>query len=346
MKRSSFLLTALCALPLAFSSQAQDRDETPYDTKNFSGSLSTLRVETSGGSILVEGTQSSGVKVEMYVRPNNWPSNKLSKEEIEERLKEYDVKLGVENNTVVATAKRKRNDNWDWKRSLSISFKVYTPRNFATDLHTSGGSIRLNNLVGSQNFATSGGSLHLTGVEGLIKGRTSGGSIHLTRCRKDIDLSTSGGSIHAEDSDGNLDLRTSGGSVHLAGLSGRINARTSGGSVKAVGVKGELMAGTSGGSVRLSDISGSVEASTSGGGMDVEITKLGDYVRLSGGPGSVNVKMPLDQGIDLDLSGNRVDIPLSKFDGTVEKDRVRGRLNGGGVPVRISAGSGTVRVNR
>lgn len=346
MKRSSFFLTTLCAVPLAFNSFAQDKDETPYDTQNFSGSLSNVRVETSGGSISVEGSQSSGVKVEMYVRPNNWPSNKLSKDELAERLKEYDIKLGVEGNTVVATAKRKRNEGWDWKRSVSISFKVYTPKNFATDLHTSGGSIRLNNLVGSQNFATSGGSLHLAGVEGLIKGRTSGGSIHLERCRKDIDLSTSGGSIHAKDSDGNLVLRTSGGSVHLDGLSGRINARTSGGSVKGDGIKGELVAGTSGGSVRLSGIAGSVEASTSGGGMDVEITKLGEYVRLSGGPGSVNVKMPLDQGIDLDLSGNRVEIPLSKFDGTAEKDRVRGRMNGGGVPVRISAGSGSVRVNR
>ncbi|MGV3561338.1 DUF4097 family beta strand repeat-containing protein [Larkinella arboricola] len=346
MKRSSFLLTLLGALSLTVTGFAQNRDETPYDTKNFSGNLNTVRVETSGGSISVEGNQSSGVKVEMYVRGNNWPDNKLSKEEIEERLKDYDIKMAVENNTVVATAKRKRNEGRDWKRSLSIAFKVYTPKNFATDLHTSGGSIRISNLVGSQNFATSGGSLHLTAVEGLVKGRTSGGSIHLERCRKDIDLATSGGSIHAKDSDGNLDLRTSGGSVDLSNLSGRINARTSGGSIKGDGVKGELMAGTSGGSVRLSGISGSVEASTSGGGMDVEITKLGEYVRLSGGPGSVHVKMPLDQGIDLDLSGNRVDIPLSKFDGTVEKDRVRGRLNGGGVPVRISAGSGSVYVNR
>ncbi|MFC5411004.1 DUF4097 family beta strand repeat-containing protein [Larkinella bovis] len=346
MKRSSFLLTTLFALPFAIQSLAQDKDEAPYDTKNFSGNLSNVRVETSGGSITVDGNQSSGVKVEMYVRPNNWPSNKVSKEEIEERLKEYDIKMAVEGNTVVATAKRKGRNNWDWKRSLSIAFKVYTPKNFATDLHTSGGSIRISNLVGTQNFATSGGSLHLSSIEGLIKGRTSGGSIHLDRCRKDIDLATSGGSIHAEDSDGNLNLRTSGGSVNLTNLSGRVNAHTSGGSVKGEGVKGELVAGTSGGSVRLYNISGSVEASTSGGGMDVEITKLGEYVRLSGGPGSVNVRMPLDQGIDLDLSGNRVDIPLSKFDGTVEKDRVRGRLNGGGVPVRISAGSGSVRVNR
>jgi len=346
MKRLTFILTTLCAFPLAFHSLAQDRDETPYESRNFSGNLSNVHVETSGGSIAVEGGQSSGVKVEMYVRPNNWPSNRLSKDEIAERLREYDINIGVQNNTVVATAKRRRNDNWDWKRSVSISFKVYTPKNIATDLTTSGGSIRLSHLVGKQTFTTSGGSLHLEDVEGAIKGRTSGGSVRLANCRKDIDLTTSGGSIHAEDSDGDLNLRTSGGSVHLANLRGHIDAQTSGGSVKGDGIQGELITGTSGGSVRLAGIAGSVEAHTSGGSMEVEITKLGEYVRLAGGPGSVRVRMPLDKGMDIDVSGNRVDMPLSQFDGSVEKDHVRGRLNGGGIPVRISAGSGSVYVNR
>ncbi|WP_128545968.1 DUF4097 family beta strand repeat-containing protein [Larkinella soli] len=346
MKRSRFLLTTLFALPFALCCVAQDRDETPYDTKTFSGNYSNVRVETSGGSIAVEGGQSGGVKVEMYVRPNNWPSNKLSKEEIADRLQEYDINISTEGNTVIATAKRKRNEDRDWKRSVSIAFKVYTPRNFATDLRTSGGSIRLKNLNGNQNFATSGGSLHLEEVEGGIRGRTSGGSVHLDRCRKDIDVATSGGSIHARDSEGNLDLRTSGGSVELNNLRGKINAHTSGGSVRGDGIQGELVTGTSGGSVRIAGVSGSIEAHTSGGGMDVEITKLGEYVRISGGPGSVHVRMPLDKGMDLDISGNRVDMPLSKFDGNVEKDRVRGRLNGGGIPVRISAGSGSVYVNR
>ncbi|GAA4446915.1 hypothetical protein GCM10023189_02570 [Nibrella saemangeumensis] len=346
MNRSRFTLLLGGLLLTGLTYAQNDRDEQPYQTKNFTGSLNTVRVETSGGSILVEGSQPSGVKVDMYVRPNNWPNNKMSKEEIEERLKDYDININTEGNTVVATAKRKGRDNWDWKKSVNISFRVYTPRNFATDLKTSGGSIRISKLNGQQNFTTSGGSLHLTDVEGAIKGRTSGGSIHLAGCRKDIDLSTSGGSIHADDSEGNLSLRTSGGSVHLNNLRGKINATTSGGSVKADGVNGELITGTSGGSVKLAGIAGSVEARTSGGGMDVEITKLGDYVKLTAGPGSVRVRMPLDKGIDLDLSGRRVAVPLKNFSGSTDEDRIRGKLNGGGVPVTIAANSGNVYINQ
>jgi hypothetical protein len=59
----------------------------------------------------------------------------------------------------------------------------------------------------------------------------------------------------------------------------------------------------------------------------------------------VRVRMPLDKGLDLDLRGNRVNIPLSKFDGDVERNHVRGRMNGGGIPVNISASAGSVTVN-
>lgn len=346
MKRISYLLTTFCLCLIALSySYAQDNIP-PYQTKSFNGSLSNVRVETSGGSISVEGSQSSGVKVEMYVRGNNWPNN-LSKEDIEDRLKEYDINIGTEGNTVIASAKRKQKDNWSWKNNgLSISFKIYTPRTMSTDLHTSGGSIRIAGINGRQEFATSGGSLHLNDIEGDIHGRTSGGSIHLDNCRKTIDLRTSGGSIEAIASSGNMQLTTSGGSVRLRDLKGQIDAHTSGGSVQANNIDGNLKTGTSGGSVRLTGIAGSLEASTSGGSIEAEITKLGEYVRLSGSAGSVRVRLPMDKGMDLDLRGNRVSTgTLRNFDGTMDKDRVVGRINGGGVPVRISASSGHVYLN-
>ncbi|MCY7349050.1 MAG: DUF4097 domain-containing protein [Cytophagaceae bacterium] len=339
--------TLLLAGLFSTTAFAQDSGEAPYQTKNFTGSLSGVRVSTSGGSITVEGGQSDGVKVDMYVRGNNWPQNKLSKAEIEERLKEYDIEVKTEGATVVATARRKQETgNWDWKRSLSISFKVSAPRNFTTDLKTSGGSIHISKLIGQQDFATSGGGLHLTDVEGAIRGRTSGGSIHLDNCRKDIDVTTSGGSIEAKNSSGKMTLRTSGGSVRLNDLKGQVKATTSGGSIQAEGVDGELVSSTSGGSIRLSGISGSLEAHTSGGSIEAEITRVGSFLKLSASAGTVRVRMPLDQGLDLDVRGNKVSMPLSKFDGEVEKDRIRGRMNGGGVPVTISASSGNVYVNQ
>lgn len=354
MNRHAFLLTLLSTATLsltAFATTNDDRDN-PYQTKTFSGNVNAVRAETSGGSLTVEGTATGQSRVEMYVRPNNWNGlNKLDKAEIEERLRDYDITIAQEGATLVATARRRSNTD-DWKRSLSISFKFYTPRAVATDLRTSGGSIQLASLTGKQRFRTSGGSLSLTDVAGDVNGQTSGGSIHLDRCRATgssdrLDLQTSGGSIEARASDGLMRLHTSGGSIELNDLKGNIDAQTSGGSVRGSGLTGEIKASTSGGSVRLANVAGSIDASSSAGSVDVTITKVGDYVRLSTTAGSVRVQMPLDRGMDLNLSGNRVNVPssLPGFQGDMAKDHVRGRINGGGVPVNLSASTGSVSIN-
>ena len=359
MKRYQFLLTLLSAGILSLTTLADKalaqknnrRDEgDPYQTKTFSGNINAVRAETSGGSLTVEGGTDRNAKVEMFVRANNSNDN-LDKAEINERLRDYDISIAQEGSTIVATAKRRGNGNNynnDWKRSLNISFKFYTPRAVSTDLRTSGGSINLSELSGKQRFRTSGGSLNLTGVEGDINGQTSGGSIHLDRCRtKDrMDLQTSGGSIEARASSGNMRLHTSGGNIRLTDLNGDIDAQTSGGSVQGSDLTGEIKAGTSGGSVRLSNVSGSVDANTSAGVVEVSIVKLGEYVRLSTSVGSVRVKMPLDKGLTLNLSGSNIKIPLNNFNGDTEKDRIRGTLNGGGIAVNISAGNGNVYVNQ
>ena len=355
MKRYQFLLTLLSVGLFSLTALAGNpvttvnRDETPYQTKTFSGNINAVRAETSGGSLTVEGGTDRNAKVEMFVHSNNWNGKDLDKAEIDERLKDYDISIAMEGSTIVASAKRRNNDR-DWKKSLSISFKFYTPRTVSTNLRTSGGSVNLSQLSGNQQFRTSGGSLSLTDVEGQISGQTSGGSIHLDRCRtKDqMDLQTSGGSIEASASSGKMRLHTSGGSIRLTDLNGDVDAQTSGGSVQGSDLTGEIKASTSGGSVRLSNVSGSIDANTSAGSVEVSITKLGQYVRLSTSVGSVRVKMPFDKGMDLNLSGNRVNIPssLPKFDGDIEKDRVRGKLNGGGIAVNISAGNGSVYVNQ
>ncbi|GLU51738.1 DUF4097 family beta strand repeat-containing protein [Dyadobacter frigoris] len=346
MKKINLLLAAF-VLFITISANAQNSDEKPYISKNFtSASLTNLKVETSGGSITVAGDQPNGVKVEMYVRPNNWNGKvNLSKEEIEDKLEDFDIFIGTEGSVLKATAVRKNRNGWD-KNSVSISFKISTPRNMATNLRTSGGSIRISSLTGEQNFRTSGGSLKVSDLDGLIDGQTSGGSIEVENCKKEITLSTSGGSIKASELSGKINLHTSGGSITLNGLDGSIVAQTSGGSIKGDGIKGDLDAGTSGGSVRLAAVSGSVKAHTSGGSMEVEITQIGKFVDLSTSAGSLRVNMPMDKGMDLNLKGNKVTVSLKNFDGQVEKDRVLGKMNGGGIPVNLSANGGSVSINQ
>ena len=318
---------------------AQNSGKTPYQTKSLASDvIKDVFVKTSGGSIMVSGATGEAARIEVYVNGNN--DHEFSKEEIQKRLDEdYDLEVSVSNHEVHALAKRKHEVNWDWKKQLSISFRIYVPVDVNTHLETSGGSIHLDNLAGKENFSTSGGSLHLEALAGIIKGETSGGSIEVSNSGDEINLETSGGSIKAMGCHGKIKLETSGGSLHLENLKGTINANTSGGSIHADHVEGDLITGTSGGSVDLTQMYCSLEASTSGGNMNVEMARMGKYLKLDVSGGHVDLKLPAKQGYDLNLSADKINPPtyVSNFTGEWNKDRVNGSLNGGGIPVKVDA---------
>jgi hypothetical protein len=318
----------------------QDLNTTPYKTKSLANdAIKDVNVKTSGGSILVSGASGEAPRIEVYVKGNN--GRELAKEEIEKRLTEdYDLEVSVSNNELHAVAKRKHDGgfNIDWKKQLSISFKIYVPKAVDTHLSTSGGSIHLDNLKGHENFSTSGGSLHVDALTGEIKGETSGGSIEITNSGDEIDMETSGGSIHADNCHGKIKLETSGGSLHMDNLKGTINAGTSGGSIKADNVEGEFITSTSGGSVNLTRMACSLNASTSGGSMNVEMSKLGKYVKLDVSGGHVDLRVPANVGMNLNLSADHINTAAVKdFSGEWEKTRVKGTISGGGVPIDVDA---------
>ena len=336
-----FLVTLFATLSVVF---AQDNNS-PYFSKNFAGqAIKDVVVETSGGYIKIYGGNAPESKVEMFVSANNW-NGKITKEEIAERLKTYLVRIEREGDKLLVSAKPLNGNTWgNGKNSLSISFVVSVPEATSSVIKTSGGSLVAKNLNGNQTLSTSGGSITLDDLEGDVRARTSGGSLAISNCRKRMDAATSGGSIRAENTSGAINLTTSGGSLDLSKLSGSISARTSGGSVEANDLSGESRLATSGGSMSLRRMSGGLEASTSGGTINAEITELGKFLTLSTSSGSIDVKMPTDKGMDLDLRGSSVKMEYKNFDGQTERNSVRGRMNGGGIPVRMTASS-QIRIN-
>jgi len=344
MKKYLLLLFVACQSCVVL---AQDWNKTPYQTKSLANDgIKNVYVETSGGSITVSGASGEAPRIEIFVHGNN--NQELSKEEIEKRLKaDYELDVSVSNHELHAKAKRRHEGgfNWDWRRQLSISFKIYVPKDVNTHLGTSGGSIHLDNLSGNENFSTSGGSLHVEALTGVIKGETSGGSIEVSNSADDINLETSGGSIHATNCHGRIKLETSGGSLNLDNLKGTINANTSGGSIRGSNVEGELITGTSGGSVNLTQMACSLEASTSGGSMNIEMNQVGKYVKLDVSGGHVDLRLPGKTGMNLNFSADRISANnASNFNGEWEKTRVKGSVNGGGVPINVDA-SGSLKVS-
>jgi len=342
MKKYLFLVL-FCGSGFVIKAQS-DSEKVPYLTKSLSNqSIKHITMETTGGNLTVVASGASDSRVEIFVEPNNSRDGRLSKEEIKSRLEDqYDLNIATSGDKLTVTAEPKHK-NMDWKKALSISFKVYVPAQVSTDLTTSGGNINLKGISGTQNFTTSGGNLNLDDLSGKVKGRTSGGNLHLHNLKDETDLETSGGNIEADNCDGNIKLATSGGSLNLTNLHGHIKATTSGGNVRGSDITGELVSNTSGGSIVFKDLSCSLETATSGGNIDVSIKEFGQYVKISNSGGNVDLSIPKNKGADLKLSAEKIKTTgLENFSGTKDDDQVKGKLNGGGVPVTVSTGSGNI----
>ena len=276
------LATASCASVSEFQNE-------PYWIKEFAMSeAGNLQVETSGGSITVEGHESDRVRVEMLV---NVGGRNLDSTDAKAReaLENYQFNISKSSNTVYAIAKGK-SSGWFGNNNTSVSFRVYVPTEMVCNLNTSGGSISISGVNGKQDIKTSGGSLNIKNIKG------------------DMEAKTSGGSINVEDYTGALVARTSGGPIYLENASGNIDVHTSGGSIK------------------LNNVSGSVEAGTSGGSINANLLGLSNQLILKTSGGSIHASVPKGLGLNLDLAGNRVNTALTSFDGEVEDDKVNGRF--------------------
>lgn len=311
-------------LLLLFTSvSAQQKEVTLVNKKFTASSIKNLEVQTSGGSIRVNGDAGSEASVEIILNPNG-NSRKSGKDLKTIFEEEYDLDLDVRSGKLIAKATRKSSKG---NNPLSVSFRISVPAKTATQLKTSGGSIALSNLEGDQDFATSGGSLSIENLKGNITGKTSGGSIKATDCL------------------GKLTLATSGGSLQLQRLSGNITATTSGGSITANQIVGTLDARTSGGSIRLDDSEGAISASTSGGSITASLNKVTNPLQLKTSAGSIRLTLPKG-GYNLDLRGTRVNADrIDNFSGSVKKEAINGSINGGGYAIAASTSGGTVSLS-
>jgi DUF4097 and DUF4098 domain-containing protein YvlB len=262
-----------------------------------------LQVRTSGGHITVEGTNTDTVRVEMFVRQDG--QNLTS---ADYNLDQWEIDVTQSGNAIQAIAKHKNNNIWSsWNNDkVSISFVVYTPREFSTNLKTSGGHINAKGLEGDQNITTSGGHLDLTNLKGTIKAKTSGGHIDLSE------------------------------------LEGNLNIKTSGGHINAKAVAGTLYANTSGGHITLKDTNGSVKAATSGGSITAVLKSIDQFVELKTSGGDVDITIPENISANLKLKGTFVQGSFNNFSGEMEDNEVEGKINGGGPKISARTSGGTV----
>ena len=284
-----------------------DNPDEPYRVEQFTiNTPGDLEVRTSGGHITVKASGSNSVRVEMYARQNG---RELMPSDTD--LSEFDIDIRKSGNTVYASAQRKEDKGWKFwnKNSISISFVVYAPKEMSSRLKTSGGHISLQGMNGNQ------------------------------------EVSTSGGHLSFEDMNGTVNARTSGGHIKIASFEGEMKARTSGGHIEVQRSEGSFNLQTSGGHISLKQVGGTVEASTSGGNISAELVNIGQFADMRTSGGSISIEVPGNTGLDLHLKGSMVRSSLENFSGNVERDEIRGSINGGGPQLTARTSGGVVRIS-
>jgi hypothetical protein len=170
----------------------------------------------------------------------------------------------------------------------------------------------------------------------------------------DLEGRTSDGSLKVSGLNGGVHLQTSDGSVDLSDLSGEIRLKASDGSIRMHNISGTLESRSSDGSVHIDGQFTGVQVHTSDGSLELSMnegTKLTTASRIESSDGRVTIKVPRTLAADLEVhTGDghiQCDLPLV-MDGYDSKGdsghNLRGRINGGGVPLNIHTSDGNVMI--
>ena len=79
----------------------------------------------------------------------------------------------------------------------------------------------------------------------------------------------------------------------------------------------------SGGSIALREIYGILDAATSAGILDAQILELGKSVTLKVSSGSMTVKMPMNKGVSLDCTAQKINTAAAPL---ISKEILKKRL--------------------
>jgi hypothetical protein len=149
-----------------------------------------------------------------------------------------------------------------------------------------------------------------------------------------LDLHSSDGHINVDGTSGNTRIDTSDGAIEVHNFSGSIHARTSDGHITVDGVVNELYLNSGDGNINLTVRPGS---------------KMDRGWLIHTGDGRVDAKLPGDLSAELyaHTGDGRIttDFPVT-VSGSMDRGRMRGKLNGGGELLEISTGDGGIHVGK
>lgn len=322
MKTICFFLTLMFA---AISvCHAQEKEYSFKESYPISGPAQ-LKISSSDGNIEVVPTDASNIQVFWVVKKGK-DLQTISRRELEQK---FTIIVEHAANRLSIQVKHKEENSWmmNFTDRLEVGFSLHVPKTTSCELRTSDGNISIKGLTSNQKINTSDGNIRVSDVRGNVSGRTSDGNLVLTNIN------------------GSLDIRTSDGDIKLEKIMGNVQTSTSDGNIRLTGVQGAVELKTSDGDINFKDLKGSLSAATSDGNIRGNITELQQELVIKTGDGSIDVVIPAQLGLDLNIKGENLSIPLANFSGRSDENSIQGKMNGGGIAVNLSTGDGQVNLN-
>ena len=152
--------------------------------------------------------------------------------------------------------------------------------------------------------------------------------------------------------EGRVNLRTGDGSIQLSNLKGDMDIQSSDGGLEIDSVDGSLKAHTGDGRIMAAGRFDSLQLSSGDGRIDARAlagSRITSSWDVHASDGSVTLQLPEAFAADLDLhTGDghiSLDLPVS-MEGQLANNNIHGKLNGGGNPLTIHTGDGSIRLQK
>ena len=313
-------LSVLAAISVFSIADAQDEKYSFKETYNVSAPAS-LDISSSDGNIQVMSSSVDGIEVHYIAKRNNQVLD-INRQKLEE---EVTLEVTHDRNNLKIVVKY---PDKDWKlfgdERIQVDFRIMVPKETVCKLHTSDGNIFVTGLDGEQEYKTSDGNIRVKDIVGNVIAKTSDGN------------------VGAEGIKGSLEVNTSDGNLNFTNIAGDIECSTSDGDISIINAEGKISSRTSDGHITFEKILGSFSGVTSDGNIQGNVVELNGSLTARTGDGNISIRIPGNLGLDLDIKGESLDIPLNNFSGTSGERSIHGKANGGGIPIILSASDGRI----
>jgi DUF4097 and DUF4098 domain-containing protein YvlB len=310
-----------CMLPLAAVPVHASAEGSFQRTLQVSGPVN-LDISTGSGNIQVRTGNTGQVQVSGHIKVNNWFGS-----DGEDRVKRIESNPPIQQSGNDIRIGHIEDESL--RHNVSISYELVVPPDTQLRSHTGSGDQTVQGLHGRTEVESGSGNLRVSDIGAELRTDTGSGDVQIDRVN------------------GGVQARAGSGDIHATGVAGAFEGHTGSGHIRVEQTApGSVRAETGSGGIEMRGLHGSLQASAGSGDIDIDGEPTGSWT-VHTGSGTVRLKVGSSTAFDLDAHTSSGSIHVSQpvtMQGSIDRKEIRGKVNGGGVSVRVETESGNIEI--